>query len=227
MTNCINIYYINYTIIHSITHLVSLTENQYFGFQYQGGDVNFKLWADITTTEIANVQAEVNIANLRLTPASTEKNSAAANIQNLDFACSWKQTADRSWTLLFDETNVMINKKPWPETKVGIWVEHPHLPTATISAMLDSAVLQNFDLVMANFSIIPTKLRQLWTTFKPRGVVEHLDFIAQGNFANLATYHLVGKVSNIGLSPAQNIPGMSGISAIMTTHSKSSSSHQT
>ena len=187
-----------------------LLNKNFYGFNYKNGAFSFSLWGDWQKQSINNVQAKFELNNLEFQPTVATNNPFY--VDKLQANLFWRHLSNGDWELSGDKINFNLNHKLLDTKEFSIWFLHSATNTNKQLLKVNALKLQDLNLLLTHFTLLPNKFRQVWQKFSPSGELKNVQFTHIGNLKSLNLYHLEADLENLQWNNVKQIPGFSGLS---------------
>ena len=196
-----------------------LLNKDFYGFKYKNGTFSFNLWGDWQKQSIDNVQAKLELNNLEFQPTTVINNPFYVN--KLQANLFWHQLTNGGWQLSGDKINFNLNHRLLATKEFNVYFLHSDTSTNKQLFQVNALKLQDLNLLLSHFTLLPNKFRQAWQNFSPSGELKNVQFTHVGNFKRLNLYHLEADLKNLQWNNVKKIPGFSGLSGHVNMTNKS------
>jgi uncharacterized protein (TIGR02099 family) len=210
--------------VHGYLFVSNLSLSQWWkgyiwnGWQINAGTTNAKIWVHWNKGVFQKIQCVFEAYGLDLY-STADKSSHKVN--RLSGNMGWRHEG-QSQVFAGDEIFIDLPSHLWPSTSFYITlapdVAGALLPTAVNVGYVDLTDVQNF--LLSSPSLVPASLHHLSTELQLQGNIQSASIIFSGAPMDWKSFSLNGNVSQVGVQPWHQFPGIKNLTGIIQWNGK-------
>ncbi len=180
-----------------------------WGFACEQGDFNFQLWGDWQQDHSQNLQASLNVANVKL---QANANGAPLLIDQLSTKLQLTGLGDTQQNLLAQDIDLTVNHHNWPTDNLQLTRSIIAGQKTSWQAQLDYAALSDLQPLLGQADFIPASLRDKFNVLAIGGKLQNLN-LRVVTTPQKTHYHATAQVKAFNMHAWHMLPGLSQVNA--------------
>lgn len=179
-----------------------------FDFKLQRGQVNFKLWSELTNGQLRRLDGVIETTGIELTRADP-KNVIKAD--RLDGAFAWQRTP-QGWSLGVDRLKYIHAKTVWPLSRFNVTSESTAGNPSAIKVSADKIRLQDVSGLLLSTQLLDASLNRKLKALKPSGYLNDFFLTYQFGVPFPNNLNLRTQFSTFSINSLEKFPGIQNLS---------------